>query len=270
MVNVLQQGGLRAALGALAVSCVVGGVGVAGAAEPQAADVSATAANTWNPSTVEIQTGETVTWHFASGSGIPHNVDGVSGPPEDADWPNYVTQFQSTGEVSRTFTQPGTYTFVCDAHPGMTGSVTVSGAPATPTPSATATPTATPTASPTPSPTARPSVSVTPAPATGMTTPAPAGTARLDTTAPTTTLRLKAIKRGTRVTFRLSEPASVTIRVRHGRSTTRTVRLAARAGTRSINVRRLRRGRHYRVELSARDARGNVSRLVRKTVKVVR
>jgi hypothetical protein len=102
-----------------------------------------------------------------------------------------------------------------------------------------------------------------------MTTPAPAGSARLDTVAPTTTLRLKAIKHGTRITFRISEPASVTIRVKHGKSTKRTLRRAVRAGTRSINVRGLRRGR-YSVELAARDARGNRSKPVQKTVRVKR
>ncbi len=58
------------------------------------------------------------------------------------------------------FDTPGTYTFVCDAHPGMTGSVIV-----TTEGGATPTPTPTPTASPTPTPPPR---DTTPAP-----TPAP-------------------------------------------------------------------------------------------------
>ena len=54
------------------------------------------------------------------------------------------------------FDTPGTYTFVCDAHPNMTGSVIV-----TTEGGATPTPTPTPTASPTPTPPPR---DMTPAP----------------------------------------------------------------------------------------------------------
>jgi len=51
----------------------------------------------------------------------------------------------------------------------------------------------------------------------------------------------------------------------------RTVRIAARAGTRSITVRgsKLVRGR-YSFEIEARDARGNKAPVQRKNVKVTR
>jgi plastocyanin len=65
-----------------------------------------------------INTGETVTWNVAEGG---HNVD-VTGPES----------FKSTsGEDKKgtqfvhTFTRPGTYTYVCDYHDGMHGTITV-------------------------------------------------------------------------------------------------------------------------------------------------
>jgi plastocyanin len=254
-------------MGILAVGCVIGGVGVA-AAQPRAdAVIAATAANTWDPSNVEIETGETVTWNFASSTGVSHNVNGVAGPAEDAAWPGYDSGFHSDGEVSRTFTQPGTYTFVCDAHSAtMTGTVTVTGAAVTPTPTATASATASP------QPTASPTRTPTPTAAPDRTTPAPPGSARLDVVAPTISrLKLKAVAHGAKVTFTLSEPAAVTIRVKHGSATARAVRVSARAGLRSVTVRssKLVRGR-YTVEVEARDARGNRAAVQSKRVRVTR
>ena len=213
-----------------------------------------------------IETGESVTWDF-DGSTVVHNVKGESGPAEDPDWAGYRSQFLSSGEVSRTFTQPGTYTFVCEAHPQtMTGSVTVTGAAVTPTP--TPTPTATPTATATATAFPQPTASPTPAPDHG--TPAPSGSARLDTVAPAISrLRVRALRRGARVAFKLSEPALVTLRVKRGKATVRTVRLAARAGTRTVRLSRLARGR-YTVEIEARDARGNHAAAQRKAVRVTR
>src|SRR6478609_9038254 len=199
---VQRRGGarLRAAMGLLAVGAVVGYVGVAGAAERRAAanaEIKTTTSNTWSPPTASIATGETVTWNF-DGSTSSHNMKGETGPSEDPNWPNENSGFKNSGTYSYTFNQPGTYTFICQAHPAtMTGSVTVTGAPATPTatPSATATATATAT-------------------------------------------------------------ASVTLRVKRGSRTVGTIRLAERAGSRSVTLRRLAKGR-YSVEIEARDARGN-------------
>jgi hypothetical protein len=222
-----------------------------------------------------------VTWDLNSGDGQPHNAaackptgcSGNEGPPTDPAWPSFKGAIATAGtDTKYTFTQPGTYTFVCQVHEVMTGTITVTGSPVTPTatPSTTATPTATATASPTASP--RPAVSATPTATPGITTPAPTGSALLDKTAPTLSkLKLKAVSRGAKVTFTLSESAAVTIRAKRGKSTLRTVRLSARAGTRSITVRssKLRRGR-YSFEIEARDARGNKAPVQRKNVKVTR
>ena len=91
-------------------------------------------------------------------------------------------------------------------------------------------------------------------------------------TAPALTkFSLKAVRLGATVRFTLSEPAAVTIRVKRGKSTVRTVRLSARAGQRSVTVRgsKLVRG-SYKVEIEARDARGNKAAVQSKSLKVTR
>jgi plastocyanin len=76
--------------------------------------------------------------------------------------------------------------------------------------------------------------------------------------------KLKALRRGVRVRFRLSEPATVTVRIKRSgsRRVLASARVQAGAGTRTVTVRskRLRKGR-YVVDLRARDASGNRSAL---------
>jgi plastocyanin len=268
-------GAIRAAMGLLAVGCVVGGVSVAAAAEPRAdAVVKTTTSNTWDPPTVDVKTGEKVTWNF-DGSTVAHNVKGESGPPEDPAWTAFASTFKVSGQESYTFTKPGIYNFLCQAHAGMTGTVNVTGAAVTPTatPSATATATAsaTPTATASPQPTTTATATPTPV-GSDRTTPAPLGTSRLDVTAPSVSkLKLKAVVHGAKVSFALSEPASVTIRVKRGKTTVRTARLSQRAGSWSVTVRgtKIVRGR-YTVEVEARDARGNQAAVQRGNVRVTR
>ena len=141
-----------------------------------------------------------------------------------------------------------------------------------PTATATATPSQTAEPSITPRPTATATPVATARPGETITTPAPTGSALLDKTAPTLTkVSLKAVRLGATVRFTLSEPAAVTIRAKRGKTTLRTVRLSARAGTRSVTVRgsKLVRGR-YSFEIEARDARGNKAPVQRKNVKVTR
>ncbi|HWK29673.1 MAG TPA: plastocyanin/azurin family copper-binding protein [Solirubrobacter sp.] len=276
----LLGGGTRVTIALAVVGAVVGGVAVAGA-EPRAdVTIKATLGNVWDNPSVTIQTGDTVTFDTASGGPTVHDVKPQTGPAEDAGWPDFYGPFSSTAQYTYTFTQPGTYTFHCQAHPDMTGKIEVAGAPATPTPTSTATATASPTATPTrtatPTPTPTATAATTAPPPVAMShdviTPAPAGIARADRTPPTVSkLKVKGIRRGARVTFTLSEPAAVTIRVKHGKTTRRTVRLSARAGRRSVNVRssRLVRGR-YTVQIEARDARGNRAKVVRRKLKVTR
>ena len=231
----------------------------------------------WEPSTLSVKTGDTVTWDFNSGDGQPHNAKGVDGPPEDPDWPKFTGTIGTSGTETYMFTQPGTYNFVCQVHQVMTGTITVTGASVTPTPTASATPTADPSDTPSPTPTAtatpQPTVSATPTPVgSGRTTPAPLGTSRLDVTPPTVSkLKLRAVAHGAKVSFSLSEQASVTIRVKHGKTTMRTTRLSQRAGSWSVTIRgtKIVRGR-YTVEVEARDARGNRAAVQRGNVRVTR
>jgi plastocyanin len=275
----------RVAAALAVVSCVVAGVGVAAAAEPQADEtIKALPNNDWDKTAVTVRTGDTVTWDMNSGNGLPHNVKGNVGTAADTSWFLFITLPKTEGTESFTFTLPGEYPFVCQVHPGMDGVVTVTGAPVTPTATTTATATATATAtttataSPSPSPTGPPSGTPSPQPTTNpgsmgdRTTPAPTRTSAADRTAPTISkLGLKAVTRGARVSFTLSESSTVTIRVKRGKRTVRTVRLSARAGTRSVTIRssKLVRGR-YAVEIEARDARGNRAAVQRKNVRVTR
>ena len=104
------------------------------------------------------------------------------------------------------------------------------------------------------------------------TTPAPLGTSRSDVTAPVVSkLKLKAVRRGAKVSFALSESSTVTIRFKRGSRTVGFTQLSARAGSRSFTLRssRLVRGR-YTVEVEARDSRGNRAAVQRAKVRVTR
>ena len=251
--------GLVAAATVLAASGIVGAVGVVGAA-----GASSTADNyeirglassaVWEPPNRTIQTGDTVTWTFETGS--VHNVQSDS-----PNW-SFETEVPSTDPAPYTFTTPGVYQFTCIVHQStMTGTVTVQDEEptATPTTTATATPTATATAVPTTSPTPTP-----PAPRGDVhATPRPGGAA--DAVDPSVRgVRLTALRRAVRVRFRLSEPATVTIAVRRrgARRVLKSARVQARAGTRSVTLRsrKLKQGR-YTVAIRARDAFGNRSGL---------
>jgi plastocyanin len=82
--------------------------------------VSATSSNDFTPAAVTIEVGDTVTW---SNTGGEHNVsfdDGSFDQPVDPD--------DSSWSVERTFSTPGVFSYVCEEHPGMTGTVTVNAA----------------------------------------------------------------------------------------------------------------------------------------------
>jgi plastocyanin len=75
----------------------------------------------FNPASIVIQSGGTVTWTW-NDNPTPHNVTFTSGPaPRPADSPPQMT----TGTYDGTFTTPGTYGYHCTIHGGMSGTVTV-------------------------------------------------------------------------------------------------------------------------------------------------
>jgi amicyanin len=84
----------------------------------------------FNPSTITIQVGDTVTW--TNNGAAPHTVTsttpaGVLGSPT-----------LNAGDIySETFNTAGTYTYMCSIHPAMTGSIVVEAAASTATTTAT-------------------------------------------------------------------------------------------------------------------------------------
>lgn len=80
------------------------------------ANVAATADQRFDPGTVTITAGGTVTWAFA----IQHNVTFNTAAPPGGNIPN-----TSSGNVSRSFPTAGTYDYHCTLHSGMNGQVVV-------------------------------------------------------------------------------------------------------------------------------------------------
>ena len=81
---------------------------------------------------------------------------------------------------------------------------------------------------------------------------------------------LKSARRGARVTFRLSETATVNLALKRGKKVVvKSKAFQMRAGTRTVTLGRARLPRaRYTVELQARDRFGNRSALVRKTSRI--
>ena len=91
-------------------------VNVTVAVPGQAANVTATTGSQFEPKTVTIAPGGSVTWTFQ----MLHNVTFSGAGPTGGNIPD-----QSTGSASRTFPTAGTYNYSCTIHGGMTGTVTV-------------------------------------------------------------------------------------------------------------------------------------------------
>ena len=215
---------LTAVVAAIVAAAVAGGGN--GTKAYAAANVTITARDFfWNPSTVSIQAGDTVTWTNSQGF---HNVLlgdsrlNQPGNPEDPAWnpPPQVT-----------FDDPGSYTFVCGDHRGMPGWVTGAGGGAPPP---TPTPPPTPWA-PVPPPTGGPADSTPPA-MSGLQVSGSAGVARI---------RLTVGERST-ITGRFA--ASGTTSVLRSQVEPGTWTLEKRLGTGT-----------WKYEIWATDARGNRS-----------
>ncbi|MBW0271467.1 copper-binding protein [Nocardia sp. MH4] len=73
----------------------------------------------YSPADATIKVGETVTWKFSDKA--PHNVQGIGDKAMGINSP-----IIDKGEWSYTFTQPGTYRYLCSLHPDMRGTITVS------------------------------------------------------------------------------------------------------------------------------------------------
>jgi plastocyanin len=76
--------------------------------------------NQFNPATIDVPVGSTVTWQWNSG-GVTHNVTFQDGP---------TSGDKSSGSFPRTFQAAGNFSYICTIHQaeGMTGVVNVTAA----------------------------------------------------------------------------------------------------------------------------------------------
>lgn len=97
-----------AALGLLGTAC-----GGGDDAPPAAAGHVNVVDNKFEPGTIEILPGDTVTWDFKGG--VQHNVVGDG----------FKSDNMKDGSFEHTFNSADSYDYVCTLHPGMKGTVEV-------------------------------------------------------------------------------------------------------------------------------------------------
>jgi plastocyanin len=73
----------------------------------------------FEPSDLTVSVGDTITW-TNNESGIPHTTTADEGL-----WDSSTLRPDDT--FTFTFTEPGTYTYLCTIHPSMTATITVTG-----------------------------------------------------------------------------------------------------------------------------------------------
>jgi plastocyanin len=204
----------------------------------QAVDDPAGTNHRWQPGedvTVEVQVGDTVTWRY-DGTTLAHNVKSAS-----TNWNvDTATSTSDPSPVTHKFEAEGTYFFVCKFHANtMKGQVKVGNPPPPPPPP----------------------LSEQPFPNDQQ---PPTQLDVSDKKRPRLTrVRAAAVRDGARVRFRLSERARVTVRFKLAGLTVNSVRRTFTAGRHRLTVRDRRMHGRYRVEVFARDAAGNRSRLSR-------
>lgn len=290
--HTLRRRGLIAATATLTVAAGVAVASVAGAAQSVTVYATENTVDARKPcfsvvpskptcatdevAEVTIQTGDTVTWDFngsAPGS-LGHNAVSTNTVAADPDWEEWKIDFQNSGTVSREFYAPGVYEFLCQAHAGMEGTITVEGEPVDPPPDEEEeeeeedeTPQVVASVSPTPTATAA-------AASTDdhTTTPAPGHGSAKDTEKPRlASASVKSTKGGVQLRFWLSEPATVSISARRkgSRAVVASATVQAPAGTRSFVLRskRFTKGT-YTLVLASADAMGNLGAPASKTLKV--
>jgi amicyanin len=117
MGTTLRNALIAAALGAATAPLVAAIILPAGA---QTAPVAVGIDNfTFNPQTLTVKAGATVTW--TNKDDIPHAIAAVNR--------EFKSKALDTGDAySFTFTTPGTYAYFCSLHPHMTGTIVVEAA----------------------------------------------------------------------------------------------------------------------------------------------
>jgi plastocyanin len=94
---------------------------ISGGATPPTSAAVSLKSTAFNPQSVVVQTGGTVTWTW-NDSPTAHNLNFQSTDPTPHP-PGSPTQ--ATGTQTSPFTTVGTYHFFCNIHPGMTGTLNV-------------------------------------------------------------------------------------------------------------------------------------------------
>jgi plastocyanin len=220
-------------------------VALAAAAPAAAAEVQIQGAvESWSPATVKILPGDTVVWSFPNPTET-HNVQADETSTTTTPWTFFTEAGRPAPPASFKFDTPGTYAFRCFVHPGMKGAVTV-GDPPPPPP---------------------PPLSEQPFYNDSAITTGAFETGSLDTAAP----RLRGVKakksrRRVKVSFRVSEQSSVTVRLTRRGKKVRTKK-ASTSRTGSVTVAGLKRGR-YSVRVTATDVAGNTSRARRASFRI--
>jgi plastocyanin len=132
----------------------------------------------FQPTDLTINAGQTVTWTVTKAIGAPHSV--TSGSPGDSN-PGSVFDSKFTlvnnGDTFKfTFSNPGTYPYYCQVHPTtMRGTITVSGSGGSgPPPAASSAPSAAPPATAAPAASGAPAASAPPTPPGADKEPVPA------------------------------------------------------------------------------------------------
>lgn len=97
-----------------------GTVAASGPATAQTVHINGTGKLTFSPSTITAKVGE-LTIELGIVDGTPHNLQFTEGNRAKIPLVTGAPQ-----QASYTFTQPGTYSFVCTIHPGMGGKVVIS------------------------------------------------------------------------------------------------------------------------------------------------
>jgi plastocyanin len=144
--------------------------GVAGSVLASPLDVSIVD-KTFEPATITVNAGDTVTWTVTKSIGEPHSVtSGKPGTDQGKDFDSGIGLKDDGQSFPFTFDKPGTYDYFCQVHPTvMTGQVIVvaagqsAGASGAPAPSAATS--AAPAASPAGSPAGSPVTTEAPVPA---------------------------------------------------------------------------------------------------------
>ncbi len=109
--------GRWAAVLMLAGALALGGCTVASAPVPPGEVLVANFA--FSPSNITVHVGQSLTWVFDQPD-APHNVHSTAGPTQiDSGTP------QGKGKFTYTFEMAGTYKYMCQVHPNMTGTVIV-------------------------------------------------------------------------------------------------------------------------------------------------